>query len=121
MIKVKHLMDAVEPDDGDRMWIEPIGLCKDLCGWCKVDHVLPHLGPPKKIWNWFESHPDGYDCFRATYHEALQKSTYKEALLAMACSKDNFTLVYQGDNANENTATAMYEFLSELRSYCPPE
>ena len=26
MIKIKHLLDAVERDDGTRIWIEPIGL-----------------------------------------------------------------------------------------------
>ena len=30
MIKVKHFMDEVESDDGKRMWVEPIGLTRDL-------------------------------------------------------------------------------------------
>ena len=30
MIKVKHLMDAVEGDDGQRMWVEAVGLTRFL-------------------------------------------------------------------------------------------
>jgi uncharacterized protein YeaO (DUF488 family) len=123
MIKIKHLMDAVEKDDGVRMWVEPLGLTKDLRAWCEVDHVLSHLGPPMGLWQWFEEHRDGYDYFRATYHEWLSKSRYKPALmdLARAARRDTFTLVHQGDDVEHNTATALYEFLSELESYCPPE
>ena len=33
MIKVKHFLDAVEQDDGQRLWVEPIGLCNDLREW----------------------------------------------------------------------------------------
>src|SRR5215212_10238110 len=69
MIKIKHLMDAVEKDDGSRLWIEPFGLTKDFCEWCQVDHVLSHVGPPQHLWDWYEEHPDGYGYFRATYHE----------------------------------------------------
>lgn len=123
MIKVKHLLDAVEKDDGARLWIEPIGLTKDLRQWCAVDHVLPHLGPPKALWEWFEAHPDGYGYFRATYHEALAGGKYKAALQELACAaqRSNFTLVHQGDDPEHNSGTALYEFISELSSYCPPE
>jgi len=123
MIKIKHLMDGTEKADGERLWIEPIGLCKDMQKWCKVDHVLPHLGPPRELWEWYEEHPDGYECFRAKYHEALQKGPYMKALQAMAqaAQRETFTLVHQGDSDKENTGTALYEFLSELSSYCPPD
>lgn len=123
MIKIKHLMDAVEPDDGLRLWIEPIGLTKDLREWCKVNHVLTHLGPPRGLWDWFEEHPDGYGYFRATYHDWLARSRYKPALQDMACAagKESFTLVHQGEDPEHNTATALYEFLSELSSYCPKD
>lgn len=33
------MLDRIEPDDGMRMWVEPIGLTKDLQQWCRVDHV----------------------------------------------------------------------------------
>ena len=44
MIKVKHFLDAVEKDDGQRIWVEPIGLTKDLVEMCSIAHVLTHLG-----------------------------------------------------------------------------
>ena len=49
-----------------------LGLCKDLREWCRVDHVLPHLGPPINAWKVLEDHPDAYDFFRTRYHEALR-------------------------------------------------
>ena len=119
MIKIKHLMDAREDDDGERLWIEPIGLTKDLVEWCFVDHLLPHLGPPAELVNWYEEHPDGYEFFRGKYHEYLNHGPYRKALwqLAKAGLSENFTLLHQGDSAEENTATALYEFLSELGAH----
>ena len=123
MIKVKHFLEAAEPDDGQRLWVEPIGLTKELVEWCKVDHVLSHLGPPKAVWEWFEEHPDGYDCFRGEYHEALSRGPHKEALKQMACAalRENFTLLHQGTDAQQNTGVALHEFLVELEAWCPPE
>ena len=123
MIKVKHFLDPVEKDDGQRIWVEPCGLVKDLRQWCKVDHVLPHLGPPKALCDWLEEHPDGYDYFRARYHECLERSPYKPALQHLACAaiREPVTLLHQGDDPAHNTATALHEFLSELEAWCPPE
>lgn len=119
MIKVKHLMDAVEPDDGQRLWVEWTGLARDLREWCKVDHVLSHLGPARAASDQFEEHPDAYDEFRAKYHEALAASPYKVALqhLARASSHENFTLLHVGDDPNQNAAAALHEYLSELGAW----
>ena len=123
MIKVKHLMDAVESDDGQRLWVEAEGLTRDLREWCRVDHVLSHLGPASQLSNWFEEHPDGYDYFRAHYHEALAKSPYKVALqhLARASQQENYTLLHTGEDANHNAASALHEFLAELGAWSKPQ
>lgn len=123
MIKVKHFLEAVEPGDGQRVWVEPIALTKDLCGWCKVDHVLSHLGPPRQLWDWFSEHVEGYEYFRGCYHEHLAKGCYRDALQQLACAamKEDFTLLHQGDDASHNTAAALHEFLSELEAWCPRE
>jgi uncharacterized protein YeaO (DUF488 family) len=123
MIKVKHMFDAVEESDGLRLWVEPIGLCKDLREWCKVDHVLPHLGPPMNVWKMLEEHPDAYDYFRAQYHEQLRKSKHLTALKAMAGAsrRETFTLLHQSDDPDHNSASALHEFISELEAYTKPE
>ena len=123
MIKVKHFLDPVEPDDGQRIWAEPFGLTKELREWCKVGHVLTHLGPPRALWDWFEEHPDGYDYFRARYHECLAQSPYKPALQQIACAglRETYTLLHQGDDLEHNSATALQEFINELEAWCPPE
>ena len=123
MIKVKHLLEAVEESDGQRLWVEPIGLTKDLREWCRVDHVLPHLGPPMKAWKVLDEHPDAYDFFRAQYHEQLKKSPYRAALqsLAVASRAETFTLVHASDDADHNSASALHEFLSELEAHIKPE
>ncbi len=123
MIQVKQLLDDVGTDDGERIWIEPIGLTLDLQEWCKIDHVVSHLGPPKELWQWFEEHPDGYDYFRAKYHETLAAGPHRQALidLVAAARHENFTLIHQGDDPAHNSATAFHEFLSELEAYVPPE
>ena len=123
MIKIKHLLDAVEPDDGQRISVEPFNLTRDLREWCKVDHVLCHLGPPKAVWEWFEEHPDGYEHFRGRYHAHLDGGPYRKALwqLARAGLAENFTLVHQGEDAEHNTATALYEYLSELSAHVSEE
>lgn len=123
MIKVKHMLETVEKDDGQRIWVEPIGLTKDLQEWCEVKDVLSQIGPPKALWEWFEEHPDGYDYFRGLYHEHLTRSPLKKALqqLAKASAKENVTLLHSGDDPQHNTGTALHEFLSELSAYIPPE
>lgn len=123
MIYVKHLLDAVEPGDGQRMWVEPIGLTRDLREWCKVDHVLSHLGPPKGVWQILERHPDAYDFFRARYHEFLAQSQYKPALQALATAglREHFTLVHQSDDPEHNSAAALRDFITELEAYSKPE
>jgi uncharacterized protein YeaO (DUF488 family) len=123
MIQVKHLLDEIESEDGERIWVEPIGLTLDLRDWCKVDHLISHLGPPKELWQWFEDHPEGYEYFRAKYHESLAASPYRQALidLVAAARRETFTLLHQGEDAQHNSATAFYEYLSELEAYVPPE
>jgi uncharacterized protein YeaO (DUF488 family) len=123
MIKVKHLMDAVEPDDGQRLWVEATGLARDLREWCKVDHVLSHLGPTKQASEQFEDHPDSYDEFRAKYHELLAASPYKVALqhLAKASNHENFTLLHVGEDPSQNAAAALHEFLNELGAWSTPQ
>ena len=124
MIKIKNLFDKVEKeDDGQRLSIEPIGLTLDLREWCAVDHVLTELGPPLELWEWFEKHPDGYDYFRGKYHEHLSRGGRRKATmhLAAAALQENFTLLHQGDDPQHNSATALYEFLSELQAYSKPE
>jgi uncharacterized protein YeaO (DUF488 family) len=123
MIKVKHFLDTVEKDDGQRIWVESIGLTKDLIELCAIDHVLPHLGPAMKLWNWLERHPEGYDHFRGQYHEQLAKSEYRPALqqLAAASLRETFTLVHQSDDALHNSAMALYEYLVELQAYSKQE
>lgn len=123
MIKVKHLLDAPEEDDGARLWVEPVGLTLDLRQWCRVDHVLPHLGPPAELARWFEEHPDAYDVFRGRYHEHLSRSNLRTALaqLARLAREQNITLLHHGDNPAQNTGVALHEFLSELSAYSQPE
>jgi len=86
MIKIKHLMDAVEKDDGQRIWVEPINLTRDLQEWCQVGHLLCQVGPPKELWDWFQWHQQGYEFFRGGYHAWLANSPYRPALQQLACA-----------------------------------
>ena len=123
MIKVKHFLHNADKDDGQRLWVEPLGLTRDLREWCRVDHVLPHLGPPRALWDWFGEHPDGYDYFRARYHGFLAQSKYKPALrnLAQAGTRETFTLLHASDDDDHNSAVALMEFLHELEAWKQPE
>ncbi|HWB20163.1 MAG TPA: DUF488 family protein [Phycisphaerales bacterium] len=123
MIKIKHLLETVEPDDGKRIWVESIGLTRDLQEWCSVTHLLSNLGPPMTIWRWYQDHPEGYEYFRGKYHEFLSQGPRRKALthLANAGLQEDFTLLHQGDDPAHNSATALYEFLTELQTSCPPE
>jgi len=121
MIKAKHFLDRIESDDGPRMWVESIGLTKDFQQWRSVDHILPHLGPPRNLGEWFAAHRDEYGAFRGRYHEWLSNSPYRAALQHLACDslKSNFTLLHAGDDPAHNCATALREFIAELEAYGP--
>jgi uncharacterized protein YeaO (DUF488 family) len=120
MINVKHFMDSIEPTDGSRIWVEPIGLTKDLIEWCQVTHTLCHAAPPQKLCDWLDLHPDGYDFFQAEYHDLLNKSHSRPALQKLACvaRHEEITLLHQSSNPQQNSATALREFLIELEAYC---
>ena len=121
MIKAKHFLERIEADDGPRMWVEPIGLTKDLQAWRSIDWVVPHLGPPRDLWEWFVAHPDEYEVFRGQYHDWLSSSPYRSALQRLACDSlvSNVTLLHASDDAEHNCATALHEFIGELEAYCP--
>jgi uncharacterized protein YeaO (DUF488 family) len=121
MIKVKHIFDRIEADDGPRLWVEPIALTKDLVEWCCVTRVLPHLGPPRDLSEWFAEHLDGYEYFRCLYFDWLSSSSYRPALqrLACECLKTNCTLLHAGDDGQHNVATALAGFIGALEAYCP--
>jgi uncharacterized protein YeaO (DUF488 family) len=121
MISVKHFLDTVELVDGQRIWVEPIGLTRDLTEWCQVHNRLTHVAPPESLWHWFQNHPESYEFFRGRYHQWLAHSPYVPALRDLACAgrKQNITLLHQEDDAEHNTASALQEFLSELEAYCP--
>ena len=123
MFTVKHLMDPAAETDGQRLYVEAGGLTKDLTDWCHVDHVVCHLGPPRELSIWFEDHPQGYEYFRGKYHEALANGPYTQVLQQLACDglQRNFTLLHLSENPAENSATALYEFISELEAHCPPK
>lgn len=121
MIKAKHFLDQIEADDGPRLWVESIGLTKDLQEWQSVDHVLTHMGPPRDLWTWFAAHPANYEDFRSRYHEWLSDSPYRSALqrLAWESMKTNFTLLHASDDPLHNCATALREFIAQLEAYYP--
>jgi uncharacterized protein YeaO (DUF488 family) len=120
MINVKHFMDSIEPTDGCRIWVEPIGLTRDLTEWCQITHVLCKVAPPPILCDWLDQHPHGYDYFQAQYHEWLNRSQFKPALQRLACEArhENITLLHQSSDPQQNSATALYEFLIELDAYC---
>jgi uncharacterized protein YeaO (DUF488 family) len=123
MINVKHFMDPIEPTDGNRIWVEPIGVTKDLIEWCQITHTLCNIAPPQVLCDWLELHPDGYDYFQAQYHELLNKSHFKPGLEHLACEarREEITLLHQSSNPRQNSATALYEFLIDLEAYCSPD
>jgi uncharacterized protein YeaO (DUF488 family) len=122
MIRLKHLFDSIEKEDGERIWIEGIGLTRDLVEWCQITHVMTTLGPSTELAGWFEEHPSCFDFFEAQYLKELQVKQYRTAMrqLATASINTTFTLVHHGDNPNENSAVVLRQFLSELSERVPP-
>jgi uncharacterized protein YeaO (DUF488 family) len=119
MLQVKHFMDAIEPADGQRIWVEPFPLTRDLRAWCHVDHMLPQIGPPRPLWLWFQEHPNCYEELRGVYHEYLSTGRLNELLakLAAAAARFDITLLHQGDDRSQNTATVLYEYLADFSVY----
>ena len=119
MIKVKSIFDPVEADDGVRVWVEPIGLTRDLQQWCEVDYVLPLLGPPPKVWNELLEHPDRVDYFAAEYYAFLDQKPRRAVLaqLAALSVSGQLTLLHEGDDPCRNSATVLCEFLSAWQEH----
>ncbi len=120
MIKIKHLFDAVEPDDGNRLLVSAWGLTRDLAEWCKVDAWLGDASPPRELAEWFDRHPDGWEHFRGVYHEALSRPPLRQHLrdLSRHAIDQNITLLHTEEQPAYNAAVALYEFLADLQAYC---
>ena len=116
MIFVKHLFDVPQAQDGERIWIDSIGLTRDLIEWCQIAHVMTNLGPSKETAAWFEEHPAGFDFFEAEYLEELRSSPSIISMrgLAAASTNKSFTLVHHGHHPVENSATVLGTFLLDL-------
>jgi uncharacterized protein YeaO (DUF488 family) len=122
MIKVKHLLDPIESDDGERIWIEPIGLTRDLFEMCAIDAVMSHLGPSQEIADELEAHPHRYDYFFAEYQHQLYNGSYLLELkdLARIGRWRNITLIHHGSNPAENSAVALRDFLLQVLALSSP-
>jgi uncharacterized protein YeaO (DUF488 family) len=122
MIRVKNVFERVEPADGLRVWVEPVGLARNLAEWCKVDFLLPEVAPPRALWEWFEEHPTHYGMFRQRYHDYLEDSMLGPVLdqLAYSGRECNVTLLHQGGDPVRNTAVALLEFLGARSLTFPP-
>jgi uncharacterized protein YeaO (DUF488 family) len=122
MIVVKHFMEQSAPEDGPRLWVEPIGLTLDLLEWCRVDLLLREFAPPPILWEWFDERPGPgrYQVFRRGYRCFLLHSPHRDSLKALAglAMDGNLTLLHQGTDVLYNTAIALREVLEEL-SVCP--
>lgn len=114
MIKVKSIFDPVEADDGVRIWVEPIGLTRDLRQWCDVDYVLPQLGPPLRVWNDLREHPDHYGYFAAKYRAFLSQTACRATIaqLATLAGSRQVTLLHDGIESKHNSAAVLFDFIS---------
>ena len=120
MVSVKHFLDTIEPEDGQRIWVEPIGLTHELKDWCQVSSILSHLGPPRAIWDWFSEHPDGYDFSRIRYH-ALGTDLTGSRFSSLPATPSGRTTRCSTRAMIPSTRprSAAIEFLAELEAYCP--
>lgn len=118
MIKIKHLLDEKDSEDGLRIWVEPVGVTRDLRELCSIDHLLHATAPPRALWQWLAGHPNDYHLFRAHYHAWLGQSAYRRLLrqLARSARRHNLTFVHQGDDPDQNTAAALRDFLVQLQA-----
>ena len=65
---------------------------------------------------------DAYNYFRGVYHVDLSHGLSRTIAeqLASFTTFHNVTLLHQSEDPSHSTATALYEFLSELQAYCSP-
>jgi uncharacterized protein YeaO (DUF488 family) len=113
MITIKHFLETPEVEDGMRLWVEPFGVTRDLCDWCRIGVVLSEIGPPPLLWDWFDLNPSGYESFRKIYHAYLSQPLFASLLQKILdlSERVNVTLLHQSTAASENTAAALCEFL----------
>src|SRR5687768_15384912 len=97
MIRTKQVTQAAATDDGPRVWVEPVGLCRDFREWCSVDVVVSDVAPPLVLWEWFQQSPaERYVGFRRAYKRYLRTGPMRRALekLAAAGATSYLTLLY---------------------------
>ena len=116
MIRIKHFMDRALPTDGIRLWVEPVGVTRDLREWCNIHAVLSELGPPPALAAWLDRHPAGYELFVERYRQHLSHPRPLAAVrrIAELSGRAAVTLLHQSDDPTQNSATALAEIINNL-------
>lgn len=118
MLSVKHFTELGETADGPRVWVEPIGITRDLCEWCHIDVLATEFAPPAMLWEWLEERPGAarYLVFRRAYRDWLQMHCDADSLrtLAELAASRPITLLHQGGDPRFNTAGALRDLLEEM-------
>jgi uncharacterized protein YeaO (DUF488 family) len=119
MFAIKHIMDPVSAAEGPRVWVEPVGLTRDLREWCRVEVLATELAPPAMLWEWYDASPGArrYELFRAAYRTWLLSRVHPDNLLALAglTTKGRpITLLHQCADGSRNTASALRDVIEEV-------
>ncbi len=121
-VAIKRVYEPPARADGarvlvDRLW--PRGLSKERAA---VEEWLRDLAPSNELRQWYHTHVDQWQTFRAKYLKELAQPESEDALrqlYELARKKKRLTLLFASKNETHNNAVVLKELLDGVRK--PPK
>lgn len=117
MLKIKRIYEALEEEDGFRLFIDkswPERLSKEEA---KVDLWLKEIAPTKDINEWPEDDPARFDKFKEEYRDELRKKkTLIKIIRDTEKEKGTITILYSAKDPEHNAAAVLRDKLSGYKT-----
>ncbi len=114
-IQLKRVYETKGAADGFRVWVDklwPRGMKKE---YLQYDLWAKGIAPSTELRKWFHQDNDAHwEEFRLRYTEELRTSVAVEEFLALVKEKQIVTLLYASNNAVQNHATVLRDYLESV-------
>lgn len=115
MIRVKSIYEKPSPEDGERIYVDPLWANGAFTEFVKISEWNKQVAPSYDLWR-FHYHPDRWEDYVRRYRQELQLPEKQAALQRLLEKAVNgmVTLVWGNGDAQHNNALVLKEVLEEM-------
>lgn len=113
MVRIKHVYDAYDTDDGERYLIDrlwPRGMSKEKL---IMDAWVKDVSPSGDLRRWFGHDPAKWDEFQSRYSSELDSNPNAWKPLLEASKRGKVTLLFAAHDSEHNNAVVLKAYLEK--------